>query len=495
MKKTISLIFTLFYFLNVPAQTWTQLGNDIDGDAAGDFCGYSVSLSSDGSIMAVGSDWNSENGTRAGQVRVFENNSGEWMQLGNTLYGDAAYDLFGISLDISADGSILSVGASGHNGSSGYDDGLVRIYENNAGIWTQIGEDIDGEAQEDHSASSISLSADGSIIAIGANMNQENGTMSGHVRIYENNAGTWTQIGEDIDGEAASDLSGSKISLNDDGTIVAIGAHGNDGNGSGSGHVRVFENIAGTWTQMGQDIDGENNLDQSGTSVDLNSEGIVLAIGAIYNDGGGSNSGHVRVFQFNNDAWIQMGEDIDGQASEDLFGNAVGLNSDGSRIVIGARGDDESGLNAGQAKVFEYTNDAWLQIGENILGENSEDESGNAVSINSDGTIIAIGAYKNDGTGVDAGHVRVYKDMTTNIVSLNNNELSISPNPTNGIFTIDFHEAGKSNISITDISGKIILYENNADRNQIDMSNFENGIYLIRIQTAKKTFTTKIIKQ
>ena len=45
-----------------------------------------------------------------------------------------------------------------------------------------------------------------------------------HVRIYENNGGTWQQIGQDIDGEAAYNRSGNSVSLSSDGSIVAIGA-------------------------------------------------------------------------------------------------------------------------------------------------------------------------------------------------------------------------------------------------------------------------------
>ena len=38
----------------------------------------------------------------------------------------------------------------------------------------------------------------------------------------------------------------------------------NDGNGSNSGHVRIYENIGGSWSQIGQDIDGEAAGDHSG---------------------------------------------------------------------------------------------------------------------------------------------------------------------------------------------------------------------------------------
>jgi hypothetical protein len=105
---------------------------------------------------------------------------------------------------------------------------------------TQLGPDIDGEAAED-SAGSVSLSADGNRLAIGAGGNDGNGTNSGHVRVYEWSDSTWTQLGADIDGEAAGDWSGAGTSLSPDGNRLAIGAGGNDGNGDASGHVRVYD--------------------------------------------------------------------------------------------------------------------------------------------------------------------------------------------------------------------------------------------------------------
>ena len=48
------------------------------------------------------------------------------------------------------------------------------------------------------------------------------------------------QKGSDIDGEAAGDWSGYSVSLSSNGSRVAIGAYENDGNGNDSGHVRVY---------------------------------------------------------------------------------------------------------------------------------------------------------------------------------------------------------------------------------------------------------------
>ncbi|NDH19669.1 MAG: hypothetical protein EBY51_10020, partial [Actinobacteria bacterium] len=104
------------------------------------------------------------------------------------------------------------------------------------------------------------------------------------------------QLGSDIDGEAAADQSGFTVSLSSDGTAVAIGAIGNDGTGSNAGHVRVYEWNGTAWVQKGSDIDGEAAADRSGYSVSLSSDGTEVAIGAIGNDGTGASAGHVRVY-------------------------------------------------------------------------------------------------------------------------------------------------------------------------------------------------------
>ena len=90
-------------------------------------------------------------------------------------------------------------------------------------------------------------------------------------------------MGSDIDGESAGDISGRSVSMNSDGSRVAIGATSNDGNGNqDAGHVRVYE-YNSSWTQMGSDIDGESAGDRLGLSVSMNSDGSRVAIGAPYN--------------------------------------------------------------------------------------------------------------------------------------------------------------------------------------------------------------------
>ncbi|NOQ24164.1 MAG: T9SS type A sorting domain-containing protein [Bacteroidales bacterium] len=386
------------------AQTWKQIGSDIDGEAEGDYSGFSVSLSSVGNTVAIGAF---VNGSFTGHVRIYQNNAGVWTQLGNDIDGEVASDYSGYSISLSSDGNTVAIGAYENDG-NGSNAGHVRIYQNNAGVWTQLGSDIDGEAVDDYSGFSVSLSYDGSTVAIGAYGNDGNGSGAGHVRIYQNNAGVWTQVGSDIDGEATDDNSGSSVSLSYDGNIVAIGAYLNDGNGSDAGHVRIYQNNAGVWTQIGSDIDGEAEGDNSGSSVSLSSDGNTVAIGAHINSGNGSAAGHVRIYQNNAGVWIQIGSDIDGEAEVDFSGRSVSLSSDGNTVAIGADGNDGNGSNAGHVRIYQNNSGVWAQVGIDIDGEAEVDFSGRSVSLSSDGNTVAIGAYKNDGNGSNAGHVRVY---------------------------------------------------------------------------------------
>ena len=390
---------------------WEQLGGDIDGEATGDSSGYSVSLSSDGTIVAIGAP--SNDGTTGvvddnrGHVRIYQYYSGSWTQLGADIDGEAAGDYSGYSVSLSSDGTIVAIGANYNDGTTGVVDdnrGHVRIYQYYSGSWTQLGADIDGEANGDKSGSSVSLSSDGTIVAIGA---PSNDGYAGHVRVYQysSDSNSWTQLGADIDREANGDQSGWSVSLSSDGTIVAIGAIHNNGTAWWAGHVRVYEYSSRSWRQLGQDIDGEGSPDTSGYSVSLSSDGTIVAIGAIYN-GGWEGPGHVRVYEYSSSSWTQLGTDIDGEANGDESGSSVSLSSDGTIVAIGAI---YSHGYYGHVRVYEYSSGSWIQLGADIDGESIYDRSGRSVSLSSDGTILAIGGNGNDGF---AGHVRVYNLIT-----------------------------------------------------------------------------------
>jgi hypothetical protein len=443
---------------NYHDNSWIQHGLDIEGLASGDNSGVSVSLSADGSVVAIGAYNNQTNGTLSGHVRVYQiAKRNPWVQQGLDIDGEANYDYSGWSVSLSADGRTMAIGAPYNNGVNGIDSGHVRVYEDINGLWKQKGDDIDGEAledlkTEDLSGWSVSLSADGSVVAIGAVRNDTNGFIadSGHVRVYEYVNSSWTQRGIDINGEGANNQSGYSVSLSNDGSVVAIGAYKNNGNGTESGHVRVYQYNGSSWEQKGLDIDGEAAQDYSGFSVSLSADGSVMAIGAPYNE---SNSGHVRVFEYreytaNDDEngvskfhyesrivggeqtkpliitenfntppelgtsyWIQKGIDIDGEVADDYSGVSVSLSADGSVMAIGAPYNESI---SGHVRIYEYVNSSWVQKGGDIQGEAANEYSGHSVSLSADGSIVAISARENNGDGNFSRLVRIY-EFTNNM--------------------------------------------------------------------------------
>ena len=385
--------------------TISQLGLDLDGEAANDQSGYSVAMSADGNRIAIGARYNDGSGNNAGHVRVYTLANGTWTQTGADINGEAAGDNSGWSVAMSADGNRIAIGAPYNDGSAA-DSGHVRVYSWNGTAWTQTGADINGKNGIDWSGYSVAMSADGNRIAIGASMNDSSGGDAGHVRVYSWNGTAWTQTGSDIDGEAAADTSGSSVAMSTDGNHIAIGAQRNDGNGSMAGHVRVYSWNGTAWTQTASDIDGEAAEDQSGFSVAMSADGTRIAIGAILNDGNGITAGHVRIYTLANGTWTQTGSDIDGQDAGDYSSYSLDMSADGNHIVIGA-------ISADHARVFSLVNGAWLQTASDINGEAAGDNSGFSVAMSASGTRIAVGAMQNDNSYANAGHVRVHVVLNT----------------------------------------------------------------------------------
>ena len=357
---------------------------------------------------------------------------GVYQQVGLEINGKEAYDLFGYSVSISADGTTFVAGAK-----------HVRVFKYNPTIdrYVQIGLDMDGEAARNQFGSSVSISADGCTFVVGATRNDDN---AGHVRVYKYNSTLvrYLQVGLDIDSEAAGDWFGNSVSISADGTTFVAGAIYNDGNGSNSGHVRVYKynSTINRYVQFGMDIDGEATYDLFGSSVSISADGTTFVVGAVGNDdnvenmGGGFpnddivinddrgydnfDSGHVRVYKYNCTArrYIQLGLDIDGEAKGDNFGGSVSISADGSTFVVGAQYNDGNGIYSGHVRAYEYnsTIKSYSQVGVDINGEAAYDNLGYSVALSADGTTFAVGAFQNDnGSGGDSGHVRVYKYNST----------------------------------------------------------------------------------
>ena len=488
---TLAFISFILTFSVIQAQ-WVQIGQNIYGDSEYGYSGSSVSLNSNGSFVAIGTPENDGGGSGDGLVRTYQNVNDNWSQIGQDIVGEQNYCELGTSVSMNSDGSVVAIGIPYFTGDGGDmpNEGVVCIYQYYNEGWIRIGDSIFGVNAFDYCGSSVSINSDGDIVAIGSPWNCGNGTSSdaGQVRVFMNNGGSWTQFGQDINGDDG-DLCGSSISLSASGYVVAIGSYAHD---ESTGRVRVYENLGGSWTQIGEDFVGDAPGDFLGWSVSLSADGDYVAMGAFGNDVNGTDAGLARIYYFSVNSWLQVGQDIYGE-SGDESGRSISLNEDGSVVAVGA---PYYSSEKGRVRVYQNINGDWVQFGEDIEGETAYEESGESVSLSYDGSVVAVGAPYNSTNAINQGVVRVYNNPFTDISDFSNSEVSVYPNPTKGLVHIESSTLKAKTITVSSITNKTVIEKEITGKNEsIDLSDFEKGVYILRIQMNGKTITTRIIKE
>ena len=486
IKSFLILFFSTIYSISY---SQVQLGEDILGDAIGDNFGEAMAMSNDGTHIVIGSRYKDGTLMNSGVTRVYKYENEDWIQIGQDIYGEAQNDFSGTSVSISSNGDKIAIGAT-HNDGTREDSGHVRIYQFIGSTWIQIGHDIDGEAAGDHFGIEVSLSPTGDRIAIGADFNDGSAFNGGHVRVYENIDDEWIQIGQDIDGTYSNGWIGKSLSLSSNGNRIAINSPTNLGAG-GNGFVQVYEFNGSNWIQIGANISDLNYA--FGYSVSLSSDGNTIIIGTI--NGGSPDVSYVRAYEFNGQNWIQKGSKLGEEFYNGRFGDSVSISNDGTVIAIGDSRNDGNGFTSGNVQVFRFDNEVndWIQIGIDIDGSNSYDYCGVKVSLSGTGNRVALGAKFHDGNGIsNSGQVRVY-DFTEFLLSTNDYEgtnLSVYPNPVSEVLIV------KSKMQITrmvlyDLFGKIVATTFND--NKINCSNLNNQMYILKITDNNNNHTFKKI--
>ena len=319
---------------------WQLLRPKIVGEEAGDRCGEEVALSTDGNVLAVTSATHSANGRNSGRVRVFVWTGSQWNPRGQPLDGANVADQFGIGMALSGNGNTLAVGAR-LNDDVADDAGQLRVYNYNAvsDVWVQFGVPINGEERFDYFGFQVAISDDGSVVATGSSSSDRYGPNFGFVRVYEQQGGELVQRGQDIAGMAENDSIGTTVALSADGLILAVGGR----NTETVGVVRTYtyNTFTQTWTQLGQDIVGQEINSRLGNHVALSADGSIMAIGEHdFND----SEGQVRVYEYNNatNTWVPRGDFLSGEDDSDNgdFGFAIALSDDGNILAVGERGHD-----------------------------------------------------------------------------------------------------------------------------------------------------------
>jgi hypothetical protein len=116
----------------------------------------------------------------------------------------------------------------------------------------------------------------------------------------------------------------------------------------------------------------------------------------------------VRVFDYVDKDWKQRGLDINGLEAGEEFGSSVAISSDGNRLVVGAEKNRQNGDQAGAVRVYQWFENQWVQLGSDFKGKEG-DRAGTAVAMSSDGSFFVMGIPLSDDYDEDAGQVKMHR--------------------------------------------------------------------------------------
>ncbi|CZF85897.1 FG-GAP repeat protein [Grimontia marina] len=343
---------------------------------------------SNSQVINSGEGDNSASAAGAAYVYRFEND--KWTQQAYIKASNAGEgDKFGHSVSLSSNGNILAVGAhledsnanrSDANGET--DSGAAYVYRFASGRWSE--EDIikaSNAGANDYFGNSVSVSGDGNTLAVGAYQEDSNSQVinsgegdnsagnSGAAYVYRFDGSNWTEqayIKALNAGEG--DQFGHSVSVSEDGNTLAVGAYyedsnatnidgdGNDNNASNAGAAYVYRFNAGNWSQQAY-IKASNaeSHDYFGLSVSVSGDGNTLAVGAYAedsnatgingdgNDNNASNAGAAYVYRFNGSSWSQQAYiKASNAGATDYFGRTVSVSGDGNTLAVGAYAEDSN---------------------------------------------------------------------------------------------------------------------------------------------------------
>ena len=399
-----------------------KLKAGIPGVVQNGYFGSTVSFNEDGTTLAIGGPYVNNDG----MVAVYEYNATEdsWSQMGSDIIGEDTGGLFGGSVSLSPDGTLLAVGALSAGG------GKVKIFEYNGSDWTQLGDTIEAEVDDGFGATvsfGVRTDLEGVVhrnVAIGSMW----GNLERRLQIYTYNGTDWLQLGTSISVADVPDTDGSheSVSISADGQVVALGRTINSSN---QNVVQVYQYLDEEWSQVGSDIIGSTH--RFGQSLDLNNQGTALVVSepdyADTHINLTEQRGKVQVFHFVDSQWQQMGTDIFGVGFKDHFGHSVSISDDGLTVLVGAPETEEFfDLYMGNEDTFDLTQqkyggysqlfklvDNWVL--QHTFTRSAGFEHGCSVDMSSDGLKIVIGSRTGDSIEPNTGGADVFHYEDVNL--------------------------------------------------------------------------------
>lgn len=307
------------------------------------------------------------------------------------LQDEASDSLYGFSTAVSADMSVLAVGATNAMDESGERSGAVFLYTTDPSDTSsspRLVQMLYGFSPDSEFGSDVALSDDGNKLVVAA---RSENAQEGAIRMYERTPGndSWDLMGT-IVGAGEGFRAGWSVSISGDGSVVAMGS--TKGSSNNGGIVTTY--AAPDWRLYGSIIEAQTSKDITGFSVSLNGDGTLLAVGSVKatSPDGVSNAGRAEVFAMNGTAWNAEFE-VFGETRQGYDGSSVALSRDGNLFVVGGRGFAREGTVAiGRCRVYERSDaTGQYELLHTVFGGNDREELGWSAAISADGNKVACG--------------------------------------------------------------------------------------------------------
>ena len=361
-----------------------------------DFGPVTVDISS-GTVVAFGVQ-NYLN--RTGRVDIYELDGSSWVPRGDPIHGFVENGMTGSSISLSFGGDIVAVSSQYADNESGVATGRVDVYEWNGSSWVPRGDTFYGTTANELTGFSVSLSSQGNILAIGSRRSlNESGVATGRVDVYEWNGSSWVSRGDTFYGTTINQKAGSSVSLSSQGDIISFSSYKNE-TGQGvplPGSVDIYEWNGSVWVRRGDTI-YSTSLDTL-IVVSLSSQGDILAVGAETDkNDSGVETGRVDVYEWNGSLWVTRGSPIYGTGLDDLTGGSVDISSQGDILAVGSRrAPNEYGEKNGRTDIYEWNGSSWVSrrsYSSQILGVDT-----NTISLSSAGDVLGFSGYSDSADG------------------------------------------------------------------------------------------------
>lgn len=414
----------------ITAHETTLLASD---GASSDAFGRSVDLSDDGVRVIVGAPNDTTTmGATAGSVRIFRDAGGGTWSQETFLIGTQVRGYLGHAVAIDGTGTRAVMGAYQADLAGPVTDaGTAFVFRRDAGTWNyEATLTPSSPAAYDWFGVAVDISADGQRVIVGASQDDTAGGLdSGSARVFVRASTSWTEEAVLIpSSRAPNDGTGGAVALSADGRYALVGTTFGDVGGVGNaGVATVFVRSGSSWTEQAQLFHPSPSAnDFFGTSVSLSAAGDRALVGALYDDAPASDAGSAAVFVRTGASWAMEGGLLvasDGAAS-DVFGQAVALSPDGTHAVIGASQDGTATeALVGSARVFLRTGSIWAEEAALYAPDGAaSDFLGRSVAMSADGARVIAGAPNDTTASGISGSVRVF---------------SVAPSPVGGACSVD----------------------------------------------------------